>query len=112
MPAGNLFISAITVLELEMGTLQIERRDAMQCSARLHLPGRRPSPMPRCLDALIAVTALVHGMTVVTRHVVDFALLEGVTLLNSGEVTCETESKRKDAVPIAKSPARARRPNK
>ena len=30
VPAGGLFISAITVLELEMGVLQLERRDASQ----------------------------------------------------------------------------------
>ncbi len=29
-PPSQLFISAITVLELEMGVLQIERRDAVQ----------------------------------------------------------------------------------
>jgi toxin FitB len=45
-------------------------------SARLHVPG--PSPIR---DGLIAGTALVHGMTVVTRNVADFALT-GVALLN------------------------------
>jgi toxin FitB len=97
MPAGSLYISAVTVLELEMGVLQIERRDRAQGSvmrawldehvlpafagrilavdaqvalrcARLHVPNRVAER-----DALIAATALVHGMTVVTRNVVDFA---------------------------------------
>jgi len=36
-------------------------------SARLHVPNHRP-----VLDALIAATALVHGMTVATRNVADF----------------------------------------
>jgi toxin FitB len=97
VPAGSLYISAITVLELEMGVLQIERRDraqgtvmrawldehvmpafsgrilavdaqvALRC-ARLHVPNRVAER-----DALIAATALVHGMTVVTRNVIDFA---------------------------------------
>jgi toxin FitB len=97
VPAGSLYISAITVLELEMGVLQIERRDraqgavmrawldehvmpafagrilavdapvALRC-ARLHVPDRVAER-----DALIAATALVHGMTVVTRNVIDFA---------------------------------------
>jgi toxin FitB len=97
VPAGSLYISAITVLELEMGVLQIERRDraqgtvmrawldehvmpafagrilavdapvALRC-ARLHVPDRVAER-----DALIAATALVHGMTVVTRNAVDFA---------------------------------------
>ena len=96
VPAGGLFISAITVLELEMGVLQLERRDAsqgavlrswmtshvlpafagrvlpvdvavaLQC-AQLHVPNRCAER-----DALIAATALVHGMTVVTRNVADF----------------------------------------
>jgi toxin FitB len=97
VPAGSLYLSAITVLELEIGVLQIERRDRAQGSlirawldeqalpaftgrilavdtavaqrcARLHVPNRLSER-----DALIASTALVHGMTVVTRNVVDFA---------------------------------------
>ena len=94
--AADLFISAITILELELGVLTIERRDdaqgrvlrawlerqvlpefadrtlvidrdvARRC-ARLHSPDRRSER-----DALIAATALVHGMTVVTRNVADF----------------------------------------
>jgi predicted nucleic acid-binding protein len=96
VPAGSLYLSVITVLELEMGVLQIERRDRAQGSlmrtwmdahvlpafagrvlavdaavalrcARLHVPNRLAER-----DALIAATALVHGMTVVTRNVVDF----------------------------------------
>jgi toxin FitB len=96
VPAGSLYLSAISVLELEMGVLQIERRDraqgklirawldeqvlpafagrvlaidaavALRC-ARLHVPNRLAER-----DALIAATALVHGMTVVTRNVADF----------------------------------------
>jgi predicted nucleic acid-binding protein len=94
--AASLFISAITVMELETGVLQIERRDAAQGAmlrswldhhvmpefsgrvlpidgivaqrcARLHVPDRRSER-----DALIAATALVHGMTVATRNVADF----------------------------------------
>jgi predicted nucleic acid-binding protein len=94
--ATTLFLSAITILELETGILQIERRDprqgailrawldghvlpafdgrilavdiavAQRC-ARLHVPNPRSHR-----DALIAATALVHGMTVVTRNVADF----------------------------------------
>jgi toxin FitB len=97
VPAGSLYLSVITVLELEMGVLQIERRDRTQSSlmrawldeqvmpafagrilavdaavalrcARLHVPNRLAER-----DALIAATALVHGMTVATRNVADFA---------------------------------------
>ncbi|MGB4347563.1 MAG: type II toxin-antitoxin system VapC family toxin [Burkholderiaceae bacterium] len=103
--ADDLFLSAITVLELEMGVLKVERRDALQGSAlrnwldhqvlpafegkilvvdtavarrcaRLHVPDRCSER-----DALIAATALVHGMTVVTRNTSDFEV-SGVALLN------------------------------
>jgi toxin FitB len=102
--AVEMFIAAITVLEIETGALMMERKDqrqgrairqwseqtflrfagrilpfdeviAKQC-ARLHVPNRRPER-----DAWIAATALVHGMTVVTRNVADFAPT-GVKILN------------------------------
>lgn len=105
VPYGSLFISAITVLELEMGVLLMERRDSGQGAilrewldkhvapafhdrilpidvavarrcARLHIPDPRAER-----DALIAATALVHGMTVVTRNTGDFQPT-GVPLLN------------------------------
>ncbi len=102
--AGSLYISAITVLELELGVLQIERRDPQQgavlrtwldrlvlpefegrtlaidtavaqCCARLHVPDPRAER-----DALIAATALVHGMTVVTRNLADFKAMSAPLL--------------------------------
>lgn len=106
--AADLFVSAITIMELELGVLSIERKDATQgvmlrswleqlvlpefarrtltvdtavaqrC-ARLHVPDRRGER-----DALIAATALVHGMTVVTRNTADFAPT-GVPLINPWE---------------------------
>ena len=45
-------------------------------SARLNVPEPRP-----VRDGLIAATALVHGMTVVTRNVVDF-VPTGVAVLD------------------------------
>lgn len=103
--ASSLFLSVITVLELETGILLIERRDAAQgrmlrgwlegqvlpaftgrilpvdvpvaqCCAKLHVPDPRADR-----DALIAATALVHGMTVITRNIADFQAT-GVELLN------------------------------
>lgn len=103
--AADLFISAITILELELGVLAVERNDATQGAllrtwlekyvmpefagrtlavdtvvaqrcARLHVPDRRGER-----DALIAATALVHGMTVVTRNVADF-LPTGVSVVD------------------------------
>ena len=103
--AVSLYVSAITILELETGILKSERRDpaqgamlrawmsnhvlpeftarvlvfdtavAQRC-ARLHVPDSRSER-----DALIAATALVHSMTVVTRNVADFERT-GVPLLN------------------------------
>jgi toxin FitB len=103
--AADLFVSAISVYELEKGILLAERKDPSQgakfrawlnnqvlpaFAARI-LPvdaavaqrGAQLSvPDPRPLhDSLIAATALVHGMTVVTRNVADFAPT-GVGLLN------------------------------
>ena len=108
--AAELFVSAITIMELELGVLSIERKDATQGAmlrawmdqhvlpefssrtlpidtavaqrcARLHLPDRRSER-----DALIAATALVHGMTVVTRNVADFKPT-GVAVVNPWEAT-------------------------
>lgn len=47
-------------------TLHIDTAVARAC-ARLHVPDRRPGH-----DALPAATAVVHGLTVVTRNVADF----------------------------------------
>ena len=105
LPAASLFLSVVSVLELEIGTLLAERRDqkqgailrawidghvlpsfsgrilaidtavAQRC-ASLHVPNPRSDR-----DALIAAAALVHGMTVVTRNVSDFQAT-GVAVVN------------------------------
>jgi predicted nucleic acid-binding protein len=115
IPAASFFLSAISILEIELGALLIARKDAAQGTvlrtwiddqilprfegrilavdtvvaqrcAHLHVPDPRGDR-----DALIAATAMVHGLTVVTRNVADFEPI-GVTLLNpwqsqsSGEV--------------------------
>jgi predicted nucleic acid-binding protein len=101
----DLYLSVITVLELEYGVARLERRDAAQAlriqawltdevldgfadrvlavdvpvarrAARLHVPGPRPER-----DAYIAATAAVHGLTVATRNVADFEQA-GVSLIN------------------------------
>ncbi len=101
----SAFLSVITVMELEQGTLSMERRDARQgAMLRAWLDGQilvefdgRVLPVDlqiakRCAaihvpnpcsyrDSLIAATALVHGMTVVTRNVADFEGT-GVSILN------------------------------
>ncbi|MFN7477513.1 MAG: PIN domain-containing protein, partial [Burkholderiales bacterium] len=55
-------------------TLSVDSLVARRC-ARLHVPDRRGER-----DALIAATALVHGMTVVTRNVADFQSMEVPTV--------------------------------
>lgn len=109
--AASLYVSAITVLELETGVLLVERRDPAQGAvlrtwlnthvlpafsdrilpvdtavaqhcAKLHVPDPRSDR-----DALIAATALVHGMPVITRNIQDFAPT-GVELLNPWDYTC------------------------
>ena len=104
----EMFLSVISVLELETGILLVARRDrsqaevlrgwldnqvlpafsnrilpidtqvAMRCAA-LHVPDPRPDR-----DALIAATALVHGLRVVTRNTEDFES-SGVEWLNPWE---------------------------
>ena len=96
----DFWISVITVMEIELGAALVARRDpaqgdmlqrwimdqvlpsfgerilpvdlaaARQC-ARLHVP----DPLPE-RDALIGATALVHGLTLVTRNVADFRKME------------------------------------
>ena len=105
LPAANLYLSVISILELEIGVLLMERRDrkqggilrawmdghvlptfagrilaidtvvAQRCAA-LHVPDARSDR-----DALIAATALVHGMTVVTRNMSHFQPM-GVAVVN------------------------------
>ncbi len=99
------FLSAVTILELELGTLRLERKDPTSgqvlrtwldttllprfagrilpiddrvavCCARLHVPNTHAER-----DAWIAATALVHAMTVVTRNIADFATT-GVQVFN------------------------------
>lgn len=108
VPHGYFYLSVVTVLEIEKGILVAERKDrpeaaslrtwlerdllpkfdgrilpidikvALRCAA-LHVPDRRPDR-----DALIAATALVHGMTVVTRNIGDFEAT-GARLVNPWE---------------------------
>ena len=104
VPANQLYLSAITVLELEIGVLSMERKDprqgqalrlwsqavlaqfstrvlpfgastALLCAA-MHVPDRRPER-----DAMIASVAKEHGYTLVTRNTDDFGGC-GVPLLN------------------------------
>lgn len=106
--AGDLYLSTLTIMELELGVLAIERKDATQGAmlrrwleqqvlhefssrtlpvdaavarrcARLHMPDKRGERA-----ALIAATALVHGMTVATRNVTDFKPT-GVNVVNPWE---------------------------
>jgi predicted nucleic acid-binding protein len=100
-----LFLSVVSLHELQMGVRLKQHRDPRQgpllrhwldqqvvpsfagrilpvdeavarCSAALHVPDPRP-----LRDGLIAATALVHAMVVVTRNVGDF-LPTGVDVLN------------------------------
>ncbi len=107
IPDGQFFISAVTILEQEMGILQLERRTpaqgsalrswfeairkafegrvlpftgevAMRCAA-MHVPDRRAFR-----DSMIAATTLEHGFTLATRNVPDFTGT-GVKLVNPWE---------------------------
>jgi predicted nucleic acid-binding protein len=103
--AETFYLSAVTIMEIELGILRIERRDSVQ-GGRLRvwmtsyiLPEFVDRILPvdmavalRCAglhvpdpfserDAFIAATALVHGMTLVTRNLADFKAA-AVPLLN------------------------------
>lgn len=108
VPANALYLSVVSILELQLGMVQINRRDPIQAEvlrawidgkilprfagrvisidveiarrcAALHVPNPRSER-----DAYIAATALVHNMTVVTRNTADFAPT-GVPTLNPWE---------------------------
>jgi hypothetical protein len=102
--ASGLFLSAVTVFELEKGVLLLERRTPSQgknlrrwlesvklkfgdrilpytgetatVCASLHVPDPRPER-----DAMIAATAIEHKFAVVTRNTADFSST-GVALVN------------------------------
>lgn len=103
----RLYLSTVTIIEIEMGVLRLERHDrtqalvfrhwvnktlldfaerilpidtvvALSC-ASLHVPNPRPDR-----DAYIAATALVHDLVVVTRNTRDFEGT-GVRLFNPWE---------------------------
>lgn len=105
---ASFFLSIITILELETGIHSVAQRDSSQGAllrtwmdthvlptfsdrillldiavaqrcAKLHVPNKKSER-----DAIIAATALVHGMTVVTRNVHDFKQT-GVELFNPWE---------------------------
>lgn len=106
VPSGQMFLSAITVHELEHGVLLAERSDPAQGSvlrrwldgsvmrafegrvlpvdqavaiqaAALSIPDPRPFR-----DGLIGATGLLHRMTVVTRNVRDFEGIEGLQVVD------------------------------
>ncbi|MDP3351961.1 MULTISPECIES: type II toxin-antitoxin system VapC family toxin [unclassified Hydrogenophaga] len=102
--SSRLFLSAISILELEIGIRALERRTPPQGSAlRAWLAGVRVAFAGRILpftentapvcaslhvpnpcserDAMIAATAIEHGFSVVTRNVPDF-VNTGVGLIN------------------------------
>ena len=105
IPTAGLYLSAISILEIEIGILLVERRDprqgnvlrtwmnrnvlptfvgrilaidamvAQRCAA-LHVPDPKSDH-----DAMIAATALVHSMTVATRNVSHFQPM-GVSVID------------------------------
>lgn len=93
---NHMFVSAVTVMEIEQGILLIGRRDVRQATAlrtwmtgqflpefearilpfdqaaalicaAMHVPDPKPGR-----DSMIAATASLHGLSVVTRNTRDF----------------------------------------
>jgi toxin FitB len=104
-PADRLHVSVLTLGEIEQGIARVRGRGDRQQATALErwlrdveagfeariLPVTLPvaaawgrqqhvQPLP-VIDALIAATARVYGMTVVTRNIMDFELA-GVQVLN------------------------------
>lgn len=101
----SLYISAISLMELEANVLYVEKKDARQgellrrwldeqvvpAFSRRILPvdaavasccaGLSALDASSLRGAFIAATAMVHGMTLVTRHVDDFSFA-GLKILN------------------------------
>lgn len=100
-----MYVSVISLMEIEQGILRLERKDTVQACllkdwfhnivlpsfdnnvmnidknialtcATLHVPDKQPAN-----DSLIAATALVHDLTLVTRNTKDFEQI-GVKLFN------------------------------
>lgn len=108
IPSSQFFLSSITVLELEIGILQLERREPPQGSAMrawfdalvAQFQGRilffdvaaamkcAPFHVPNVKsyrNSMIAATAVVHGFKLVTRNVGDFESTAGLKVLNPWE---------------------------
>lgn len=105
IPSSLMFISVITILEIETGILLLTRKDKIQGNILRDWMNKHVLPsfkgrilditldvVLRCAtlyvpnplsdrDALIASTALIHSMTVVTRNTGDFKNT-GVPLIN------------------------------
>ncbi|MGQ0467884.1 MAG: type II toxin-antitoxin system VapC family toxin [Sporichthyaceae bacterium] len=105
-PSSELFVSVVTLHELELGVLLAERADPGRGAVlrRWLTEGVLPAFEDRCADvdlavvrrsvgfhvpdpapfrdALIAGTALVHGLTVATRNVRDFRRFDGLDLID------------------------------
>ena len=106
VPWGQMFLSSITIQELEHGVLLADRVDpskgrllrrwldgsvmsvfdqrvlavdatVARRAAALHVPD--PAPFR---DALIGATALVRQMTMVTRNVEDFSRFDGLEIID------------------------------
>ena len=103
-------LSVVTIQEIDLGVQRLARRDTRQAAmlaewferdvldrhrdrilpidiriarrmASLHVPVSRPA-----MDALLAATALVHGLTLATRNERDF-VGTGVDLINPWRAT-------------------------
>lgn len=125
VPAQNLFVSVLSLLELESGIAEVQRKDRA-LGAALHtwidvtvpaaFEGRilsvdlavtkkratLPFSETKDRDALLAATALTHGLTVVTRNLSSYRFSK-VKLFNPWGYTPDEDDLEADWQDVSRS---------
>ena len=121
---SSLFISALTLLELETATARAERKDKAQ-AAQLRdwldnrvapafegrilgvdaavVRRRAHVPLTDSRDALLAATALEHGLTLTTREATTFAKVPRLKVFNPWGYKPEALDDEEDWGEVAKA---------
>jgi predicted nucleic acid-binding protein len=120
----NLFISAITLMELETAAARAERADKARSGPFREWLDQRVSPafdgrilpvdaavarrrsqvpLPHARDGLLAATALEHGLTLATRDAATFGKVPRLKLFNPWQYKPEALADEEDWGQVAKA---------